>query len=80
MSGTAKAARKASCPIEVTVMTVDFLGIKGRSDKQLFCDGSHKQTGFEPKKPAAWKDGIQFICGCMAIDKAPLCGGSLARH
>lgn len=48
----------------------------GRSTRQPFCDGSHKDTDFEPLKYTAEKDGAVFFCGCKATGRAPLCDGS----
>ncbi len=48
----------------------------GRSEKQPFCDGSHKGTGITPvkteieeKKQVAW-------CMCKHTDNKPFCDGS----
>jgi len=50
----------------------------GRSDKQPYCDGSHKGTDFKPviekfdeSKRVAW-------CGCKHTDSVPFCDGSHA--
>lgn len=48
----------------------------GRSQKQPFCDGSHKETSLQPLMFKAEKDGKAFLCGCKATDKAPYCDGS----
>jgi CDGSH-type Zn-finger protein len=48
----------------------------GKSNKQPYCDGSHKGTNFRPiiekietAKKIAW-------CGCKASSKAPFCDGT----
>lgn len=48
----------------------------GNSNKQPFCDGSHKGTGFTPliieipqKKKVAW-------CGCKHTHNKPFCDGT----
>jgi len=48
----------------------------GQSQKQPFCDGSHKGTEFKPvitkieeKKKVAW-------CGCKHTKNPPFCDGS----
>ncbi len=48
----------------------------GRSEKQPFCDGSHKGTGFEPVKFQTDEPGKVFFCGCKASKKKPLCDGT----
>ncbi|MCB1717752.1 MAG: CDGSH iron-sulfur domain-containing protein [Candidatus Competibacteraceae bacterium] len=48
----------------------------GRSQKQPFCDGSHKTTEFTPLKYAAEESKKVFFCGCKQSGKQPLCDGS----
>lgn len=48
----------------------------GKSARQPFCDGSHKDTGFEPIAYEAAKDGDVFFCGCKASGRGALCDGS----
>jgi len=48
----------------------------GRSQKQPFCDGSHKGTGFTPVAYKAGKTGKVYFCGCKRSGKAPLCDGT----
>jgi len=49
----------------------------GRSQKQPFCDGSHKGTVFEPQKFTAKKNGQEVLfCGCKLTTTGPFCDGS----
>lgn len=48
----------------------------GRSAKQPFCDGSHKETSQTPLMFKAEKDGKAFLCGCKATGNQPFCDGS----
>ncbi len=48
----------------------------GRSKSQPFCDGSHKDTSFEPMEFVAEKDQAVFFCQCKHTKRAPLCDGS----
>jgi len=48
----------------------------GRSAKQPFCDGSHKDTGFQPVAYEATKDGPVFFCGCKSSQRRPVCDGT----
>ena len=48
----------------------------GRSSNQPFCDGSHKDTGFEPKAFVAEEEGETCLCVCKHTGNAPYCDGS----
>ncbi|MFN3991724.1 MAG: CDGSH iron-sulfur domain-containing protein [Tabrizicola flagellatus] len=48
----------------------------GRSAKQPFCDGSHKDTGLSPVKWTADTSRTVFFCGCKQTARAPMCDGS----
>lgn len=48
----------------------------GKSQKQPFCDGSHKDTSLQPMMFKAEKDGKAFLCGCKATGNQPFCDGS----
>lgn len=51
----------------------------GKSQKQPFCDGSHKGSDFVPTEYKAEKDGKAFFCACKHSSKQPLCDGSHAK-
>lgn len=72
-------AQKAPYPVEVEAGKTYFWCACGRSGKQPFCDGSHKDTGLNPVKFTAAAAGKVFFCGCKASGKAPLCDGSHAK-
>jgi len=48
----------------------------GKSQKQPFCDGSHRDTDFTPLKYKAEESRKVFFCCCKATAKAPMCDGS----
>jgi len=50
----------------------------GRSKTQPFCDGSHKDTGFTPKKVELSEPRTVAWCGCKHSENAPYCDGSHA--
>jgi CDGSH-type Zn-finger protein len=76
MSDTPIVAQKSPYAVEVTAGKTYFWCACGRSAKQLFCDGSHKDTSFAPVKYEAHADKKVFFCGCKTSGKSPLCDGS----
>ncbi|MDA7948862.1 MAG: CDGSH iron-sulfur domain-containing protein [Hyphomicrobiaceae bacterium] len=48
----------------------------GRSKRQPFCDGSHKDTGIEPLIFTAEKTETVYLCGCKDTGDPPFCDGS----
>ena len=51
----------------------------GLSQKQPFCDGSHKDTDLTPLKYTAEESRRVFFCCCKATASQPLCDGSHNR-
>lgn len=51
----------------------------GRSRKQPFCDGSHKDTAIEPLAFEAEKSGAHFLCGCKQSANEPFCDGTHSK-
>jgi len=48
----------------------------GRSKNQPFCDGSHKDTGFEPVKTEIASNKKVWLCGCKHTKTPPFCDGT----
>ena len=48
----------------------------GRSKKQPFCDGSHKDTEFAPVKFSVTEKKKYSLCGCKHTAKQPFCDGT----
>ena len=48
----------------------------GKSAKQPFCDGSHKDTSFTPFTYAATETKRVYFCCCKHTSATPLCDGS----
>lgn len=76
MSNTPVAAQNAPYPVEVEAGKSYFWCACGRSSRQPFCDGSHKDTGMSPEKFTAEKDEKVFFCGCKKTSNSPRCDGS----
>ena len=52
----------------------------GLSQKQPFCDGSHKKEGkFKSLKYLATENKEVFFCGCKLTGHQPLCDGSHSK-
>ena len=49
----------------------------GKSKSQPFCDGSHKDSAFNPVKYSAEESKTVYFCGCKRAE-GPLCDGSHA--
>ena len=48
----------------------------GLSQKQPFCDGSHKAGPFTPQKFTVTSAEKKFLCGCKASKNKPFCDGT----
>ncbi|MDH3281816.1 MAG: CDGSH iron-sulfur domain-containing protein [Gammaproteobacteria bacterium] len=48
----------------------------GRSKNQPFCDGSHRDTKFEPQQLELTEDRKVALCGCKRTGNAPYCDGT----
>jgi CDGSH-type Zn-finger protein len=70
--------RAADTPfaVEVEAGKSYFWCACGLSNKQPFCDGSHKTTAFTPVKYTADSPKKIFFCGCKQTKNSPLCDGS----
>lgn len=79
MAEPPKIAQQAPYPVEVEAGKSYFWCACGRSAKQPFCDGSHKETGLEPVRYKAEKSGKVFFCGCKQTSKPPLCDGTHSK-
>jgi CDGSH-type Zn-finger protein len=52
----------------------------GLSQKQPFCDGSHRKEGkFKSLKYLAMESKEVFFCGCKTTNHQPLCDGSHSK-
>ena len=62
-------AQKAPMPIEVEEGKYYFWCACGKSAKQPFCDGSHKDTGISPMKYTAEASKKVFFSWLQTISK-----------
>lgn len=69
-------AQKAPYPMEVEAGKTYFWCACGLSQKQPYCDGSHKATGFTPLKFTAEATKKVWLCGCKQSARKPFCDGS----
>ena len=69
-------AQKAPYKVEVEEGKRYFWCACGRSAKQPFCDGSHKDTGLSPMLFTAEKYEELWFCGCKATGGQPFCDGT----
>lgn len=72
-------AQKSPIPIEVEAGKTYFWCSCGKSSKQPFCDGSHKDTGFTPMAWKAEETAKKFFCACKASEKRPFCDGTHSK-
>jgi CDGSH-type Zn-finger protein len=66
-------------PVDVTAGKRYWWCSCGRSQKQPFCDGSHKGSVFQPVEYVAEKNETLYFCACKGTHTAPLCDGSHAH-
>ena len=69
-------AQKGPYQVELTQGKAYFWCRCGRSQKQPFCDGTHKGSEFTPLKYDATESGKVWFCACKRTAKAPLCDGA----
>lgn len=68
-------AQKAPYPLELEPGDY-FWCACGKSQKQPFCDGSHKGGEFTPIKFTITEKGKVWLCGCKHSKKKPYCDGT----
>jgi CDGSH-type Zn-finger protein len=73
-----KGQRAGDIPIGVDVLEGKsyYWCTCGKSAKQPFCDGSHKDTPFKPFPYKADQSKKVFFCTCKQTNDQPMCDGS----
>jgi len=72
-------AQKGPYGVDVVAGRTYFWCACGRSARQPFCDGSHKDTEFTPREYLAAESGTLWFCGCKHSSQPPLCDGTHNR-
>jgi len=68
--------QKEPYAVDVTEGETYYWCACGKSNKQPFCDGSHKGSGFTPVAFTAAKSEKVYFCGCKKSANQPLCDGT----
>ena len=68
--------QKAPYAVDVTEGETYYWCACGKSNKQPFCDGSHKDSDFTPVAFTAEKSEKVYFCGCKKTANPPLCDGT----
>ncbi len=76
MSEQAVVARKGPFGVVVKKGETYWWCACGLSKMQPFCDGSHKETGFQPVKYVAEAKVMVAFCGCKRSHCKPFCDDS----
>ena len=73
-----KGQRAGDTPIGVNVLEDKsyYWCACGKSAKQPFCDGSHKDTPLKPLHYKADQSKKVFFCTCKQTNDQPMCDGS----
>ena len=69
-------AAKASVPVDLEAGKTYFFCTCGLSEKQPFCDGKHKGTGFKSSGFSAIRTEKVWLCQCKHSNKLPFCDGT----
>jgi CDGSH-type Zn-finger protein len=70
-----KVAQKGPYVLEAKKGTYHWCAC-GHSQKQPFCDGSHKAFGMKPMLVEVKEDGPKPWCGCKHTKTPPYCDGT----
>ena len=72
--------QKSPYKVRVEKDKIYFWCACGLSQKQPFCDGTHKKAGkFKSLKYLATEDTEKYFCGCKMTKHPPFCDGSHSK-
>ncbi len=69
-------AARRPVPVDVEAGRTYYWCACGRSARQPFCDGSHRNSEFTPTVYVATKSARLWFCACKHAKSAPLCDGT----
>ncbi len=72
-------AKMGSYPTDVESGRTYYWCSCGRSAKQPFCDGSHKEVGMAPLPVNAEETKTVYFCGCKRSSNKPFCDGTHSK-
>lgn len=73
---TPEIAKREPMGVEVIEGKKYFWCSCGKSSRQPFCDGSHKDTSFTPVMYEATETKQVYFCCCKHTNNSPMCDGS----
>ena len=79
MSDLPKIAAKEPIAVDLEEGKDYYFCACGLSQKQPFCDGSHKGTEFKSQKFTAEKTGKAWLCQCKSSQRIPFCDGTHSK-
>ncbi len=69
-------AQKSPIEVELEAGKTYYWCSCGMSQKQPFCDGSHKDTEFTPVEFTPEESKTAYLCACKRNDGTPFCNGA----
>jgi CDGSH iron-sulfur domain-containing protein 3 len=73
---TPEVAQKEPFQVDVIAGRTYWWCACGLSQRQPFCDGSHKTGPFTPVEFKPAESGTVWMCGCKRTANQPLCDGT----
>jgi CDGSH-type Zn-finger protein len=73
---TPEIAQKAPFRVDVEAGRTYWWCVCGLSQRQPYCDGSHKAGPFTPIEYKPTETGTVWMCGCKRTGNQPLCDGT----
>ena len=71
-----KIAAKEPVAVDLKKGETKYFCACGASNKQPFCDGTHRHNDFEPVVFEAKRNGTAYLCMCKQSNNLPYCDGT----